>query len=104
LAISTKVGLPTSSAHTIVGSVVGIGVATVGTGGIHWGWYGLGQILASWVIAPMIAAAGAATIFLFTKYTVLKRANSLRIGLKMMPIYFAFTAGILTVCMFVVSC
>jgi solute carrier family 20 (sodium-dependent phosphate transporter) len=97
LAISNKVGLPTSSTHTIVGSVVGFGVATLGTSGINWGWSGLGQILASWVIAPMIAGVAAAIIFMATKYAVLNRKNSLIAGLRMMPIYFAFTTGILTV-------
>ena len=97
LALSTKVGLPTSSTHCIIGSVVGIGVATLGTGGVSWGWYGLGQILASWAIAPMIAGLGATAIFLITKYAVLKRKNSVIAGLRMMPIYFAFTTGVLTV-------
>jgi solute carrier family 20 (sodium-dependent phosphate transporter) len=93
------VGLPTSSSHSIVGSVVGVGVATLGVDGINWGWHGLGEILASWVIAPMISGAAAAIIFLFTKYFVLKRANSLIAGLRMIPFYFAFTTGILTVYM-----
>jgi solute carrier family 20 (sodium-dependent phosphate transporter) len=97
LTIATRAGLPTSSTHTIVGSVIGIGVAVLGTNGIRWGWDGLGEILASWVIAPVIAGAGAAFIFLVTKYTVLKRKNSLRAGLMMTPIYFSMTTGILTV-------
>ena len=98
LTLSSKVGLPTSSTHTIVGSVIGIGVATLGTGGVTWGWEGLGQILASWGIAPMIAGASAAVIFLATKYAVLNQEDSLKAGLRMIPIYFAFTTGILTVC------
>jgi len=76
---------------------VGVGVATLGTGGVDWGWSGLAQVLAAWAIAPMIAGACAAVIFMITKYVVLKRKNSLLAGLRMMPIYFAFTTGILTV-------
>jgi solute carrier family 20 (sodium-dependent phosphate transporter) len=72
-------------------------VATLGTSGVDWGWQGLGQILATWAIAPLIAGAGAATIFMFTKYAVLKRKNSVLSGLRMMPLYFAMTTGILTV-------
>ena len=94
---STKIGLPTSSTHTIVGSVAGVGVATLGAGGINWGWQGLARILASWVIAPMIAGLGGAVIFMLTKHIVLKRENSLIAGLRTMPFYFAFTTGILTV-------
>ena len=98
MTIATKIGLPTSSTHTIVGSVIGIGFAVLGPRGINWGWDGIGAILASWVIAPMIAGACAAIIFLVTKYAVLKRRNSLKAGMRMMPIYFALTTGILTVC------
>jgi solute carrier family 20 (sodium-dependent phosphate transporter) len=72
-------------------------VATLGTSGVDWGWSGLAQILASWVIAPMISGAAAAIIFMVTKYAVLKRENSLIAGLRMMPVYFALTTGILTV-------
>jgi sodium-dependent phosphate transporter len=89
--------LPTSSTHSIVGSVVGVGVAVLGTSGVEWGWPGVGEILAGWVIAPFIAGAAAAIIFLVTKYAVLKRKNSLRAGLYAMPVYFALTTGILTV-------
>jgi solute carrier family 20 (sodium-dependent phosphate transporter) len=98
LTISTKLGLPTSATHTIVGSVVGVGFAALGRHGVNWGWNGLAQILASWVITPVIAGVCAAAIFLVTKYVVLQRRNSLRAGLLMMPAYFAFTTGILTVC------
>src|SRR6202022_525878 len=94
--ISTRIGLPTSSTHSIVGSIVGVGVAVLGTGGVEWGWPGLGEILAGWVIAPLIAGACAAVIFLATKYGVLKRKNSLRAGMRAMPVYFALTTGILT--------
>lgn len=83
---------------------MGVGVATLGTGGVNWGWQGMAQILASWVIAPVIAGAAAAAIFLITKYVVLKRKNSLLAGLRMMPVYFAFTTGILTVLILVTAC
>ena len=72
-------------------------MATLGASGVDWGWSGLAQILASWVIAPMISGVAAAVIFMVTKYAVLKRTNSLVAGLRMMPVYFALTTGILTV-------
>ena len=80
-----------------MGSIVGAGYAVLGAGGVSWGWHGLGQILASWGIAPLIAGVFAATIFLITKFAVLIRENSLKAGLLMMPGYFVFTTGILTV-------
>lgn len=75
-----------------------MGIATVGSEGIAWGWEGKGvaQIFASWVIAPALAGAFAAIIFLITKYGVLRRSNPLKWGMVMVPIYFAITSGILT--------
>jgi sodium-dependent phosphate transporter len=98
LTIATTVGLPVSTTHCITGGVIGMGVATVGASGVSWGWDGKGvaQIVASWVIAPAIAGAFAAAIFLITKYGVLKRSNPLKYGLMMVPVYFGITSGVLT--------
>ena len=46
----------------------------------------------------MIAGAAAAVIFMITKHAVLERKKSLMAGLRAMPVYFAATTGILTVC------
>lgn len=75
-----------------------MGIATVGTEGIAWGWEGKGvaQIFASWIIAPALAGGFAAIIFLITKYGVMRRSDPLKWGMVMVPIYFAITSGILT--------
>lgn len=98
LSIATKLGLPVSTTHCIVGGVIGMGIASLGTSGVVWGWDGKGvaQIVASWAIAPAISAAFGAIIFSITKYAVLKRSNPLKWGFFLVPIYFAFTSGILT--------
>lgn len=56
----------------------------------------MSQVFAAWAIAPTIAGAFGAIIFLITKYGVLERNNPLRCGLWMIPGYFAVTAGVLT--------
>ncbi|KAG8830155.1 Na+/Pi symporter, partial [Serendipita sp. 399] len=96
LTIATKLGLPVSTTHCIVGGVIGVGIATLGAGGVNWGWKGVSQIFAAWAIAPGIAGALGALIFLVTKYGVMKRSNPLRNGLIAIPFYFAITSGILT--------
>lgn len=73
-----------------------MGIATLGADGVVWGWKGVSQVFAAWVIAPAIAGAFGAIIFTVTKYGVLKRNNSFRAGLIAIPIYFAITSGILT--------
>jgi len=98
LTIATIIGLPVSTTHCITGGVIGMGIASLGVSGVTWGWAGKGvaQIVASWVIAPAIAGAFAAIIFLITKYGVLKRSNPVKYGFIMVPIYFGITSAILT--------
>jgi sodium-dependent phosphate transporter len=79
-----------------VGGVIGVGIAALGADGVNWGWKGVSQVFAAWVVAPAIAGGFGAIIFLITKYGVMKRKDSLRAGLWMIPLYFAVTSGILT--------
>jgi len=73
-----------------------VGIATLGADGVVWGWKGVSQVFAAWIIAPGIAGVFGAMIFSITKYGVLKRKNSFKAGLIMIPVYFAITSGILT--------
>ncbi|KAI7702114.1 hypothetical protein KC353_g14942, partial [Hortaea werneckii] len=96
LTFATKIGLPVSTTHCILGGVLGMGVAAVGADGVNWGMKGVSQVFLAWVIAPIIAGAFGSIIFTISKFTILKRKDSLRAGLIMLPIFFAFTAGVLT--------
>lgn len=96
LSIATRLGMPVSSTHSIMGGVIGMGVATVGAKQISWGWSGVAQVFAAWAIAPGLSGIFGAIIFTITKYGVLKRENPVRAAFFMVPVYFAFTTGILT--------
>lgn len=95
LTMATRIGAPVSTTHSIVGGIIGAGIAANGAGGVHWGWSGFAKIIASWFIAPAVAGAFAAILYLITKYTVLERKNSLRNAMYVIPLYFALTAGVL---------
>jgi PiT family inorganic phosphate transporter len=47
-------GWPVSTTHTIVGAVVGIGVAAVGVEAVQWST--LGEIVVSWFVSPLLGA------------------------------------------------
>lgn len=97
--IATKNSWPVSTTYSIVSALAGVGVAVGGAGAVQWGWNngkGLGAIWAGMVIAPCLAGAFAAIVFLLTKYLVLKRKNSVRAALIAGPIYFFGVACILT--------
>ena len=96
LTVATRFGMPVSTTHSIIGGVIGVGIAALGTSGVNWGWNGVSQVFAAWAIAPGIAGCFAAIIFSVTKYGVMKRKNPVQAAFIMVPIYFAITSGILT--------
>lgn len=96
LSVATRLGMPVSTTHSIMGGVIGMGIATVGADRVNWGWEGVAQVFAAWAIAPGISGIFGAIIFTITKYGVLKRENPVRAAFFMVPVYFAFTTGILT--------
>jgi inorganic phosphate transporter, PiT family len=51
-----RVGAPVSTTHSIVGAVLGAGVAAGGMGAANWGT--MGSIAASWVISPLLGGGG----------------------------------------------
>lgn len=59
-----------SSTYSLVSSIAGVGVAAVGASNVEWGWSkgsGLGAIFAGLCMAPVIAGAFGATIFMLIK-------------------------------------
>lgn len=95
LTIATFYGMPVSTTQTVVGALAGAGIAAQTP--LKWAWStgSLSQIAASWAIAPLIAAGFSAILFLTVKYLVLERKDPLKWGLRLIPWYLAFTAGVL---------
>lgn len=95
LNFATRFGMPVSTTQTIVGALIGVGFASQAS--ITWEWTSgsVSQVAASWAIAPLISACFAAIVFATVKYLVLERQDSLKWGIRLIPWYFAFTAGIL---------
>lgn len=95
LTTATSLGMPVSTTHTIVGSLVGVGFASQSA--VTWAWEtgSLSQVAASWFISPGIAAAFAAIIFATIKYSVLDRKDSFEWAMRLIPLYMASTGAIL---------
>ncbi len=90
LNIATKVGAPVSTTHSIVGGVMGGGIAAAGFSIVSWGT--MGKIAASWVISPVLGAVIAA-IFLYTiKKSILYKEDRLAAMRTMVPIYVSVMA------------
>ena len=52
--LSSGFGMPISGTHTVVGALIGSGMATLGSSRINWDK--LSVIVVSWVVAPAVAA------------------------------------------------
>lgn len=95
LLLATKLGFPVSTTQTIVGALVGAGLAS--TAGVTWEWTSgsVSQVAASWGIAPCLAACFSAILFSTMKFTILEREDSFTKAMRAIPFYFAFTAAVL---------
>jgi PiT family inorganic phosphate transporter len=58
LNFATSIGAPVSTTHSIVGGVMGAGIAAAGFAIVSWGT--MGKIAASWVISPVLGGVIAA--------------------------------------------
>ncbi|GAB1315565.1 hypothetical protein MFIFM68171_05775 [Madurella fahalii] len=95
LILATRLGFPVSTTQTIVGALVGVGIAAQAQ--VQWAWEdgSVSQIAASWAIAPLLAAAFSAILFATLKFFILEREDSLTKALRAIPFYLAFTGGVL---------
>ena len=84
-----------STTQTIVGALVGVGLASGAD--VSWTWRhgSVSQVAASWAISPIISAGFAALLFGSVKYLVLTRKDPMKQGIRLIPLYQAFTASIL---------
>lgn len=80
---ATHMGLPVSTTHSIVGAVVGIGVASFGLSGVNWGT--LGQIIASWVVSPLLGGILAFLSFYAIRRFILSAPDPVRATIRSAP-------------------
>ncbi len=89
--LATVLSAPVSTTHSIVGGVLGAGIAAAGVGLVNWGT--MAKIAASWVISPVLGAVFAAAILLFIKVRVLNVENRLEAAAKWVPMLIALMAA-----------
>lgn len=94
LMYATKEGWPVSTTHSIVGAVIGFGAIGVSTDAIHWD--GVVDIVLSWVVTPLIAAAVAWAIFTTVQRLVLDKAEPLAAAKFWVPFYMFFAGFVMS--------
>ncbi len=90
LNLATYVGAPVSTTHSIVGGVLGAGIAAGGFGVADWGQ--MGAIAASWVISPLLGGMIAALFLYFIKRTVLYKEDRITAATRYVPLFIAIMA------------
>ena len=98
LNFATAVGAPVSTTHSIVGGVVGAGVAAADFSAVDWPT--MGAIAASWVISPALGGLFAALLLALVRRLIFDRPHRLAAAGRWVPILVAamsaaFTAYIL---------
>ncbi|MEP2029647.1 MAG: inorganic phosphate transporter [Paracoccaceae bacterium] len=84
LNLATWLGAPVSTTHSIVGGVMGAGIASSGWDIVNWD--AMAKIAASWVISPVIGGVIAAFFLYMLKRTVFFKANPIESAQKIVPI------------------
>lgn len=90
LNVASAVGAPVSTTHSIVGGVLGAGVAACGLGAVHWA--GMTSIAASWVISPVLGGGIAAGLLYAIKRLVTYRADRVTAACRYLPMLMAMMA------------
>ncbi|MCF6321889.1 MAG: inorganic phosphate transporter [Rhizobiaceae bacterium] len=94
LNVATIVGAPVSTTHSIVGGVLGAGIAAGGWGIVNW--VTMGKIAASWVISPVLGGIIAASFLYLIKNTIVYKSDKLEAAKKYVPILISFMALVFT--------
>jgi len=85
LMIASTRGWPVSTTHAIVGAVVGFAVAGIGIDAVQWGK--IGQIVASWVVSPLLGGTIAFILMISIRRLILNTDNPFRSAKRWGPVY-----------------
>jgi PiT family inorganic phosphate transporter len=88
LNLATYLRAPVSTTHSIVGGVMGGGIAAAGSFGIV-AWGTMGKIAASWVISPILGGIIAAAFLYAIKKTILYKEDTKSAAMRLVPVYVA---------------
>jgi PiT family inorganic phosphate transporter len=90
LNLATMLGAPVSTTHSIIGAVMGAGIAAGGWGLVNWGT--IGSIVASWVISPLMGGVIAAGFLYVIKRTITYQGDMSQAAARVVPLLVALMA------------
>lgn len=87
LNFATMMRAPVSTTHSIVGAVMGAGIAAAGFDIVNWGT--MGSIAASWVISPVLGGIIAALFLFAIKKSIVFKEDKVQAAKTYVPIFVA---------------
>jgi PiT family inorganic phosphate transporter len=85
LLLASMMGWPVSTTHSIVGALVGFAAVGISVDAVNWGK--VGQIVASWVVSPVLAGTISYGLFMSVQKLILNTANPFENAKKYIPLY-----------------
>ncbi|MFT5836408.1 MAG: PiT family inorganic phosphate transporter [Sulfurimonas sp.] len=87
LNFATIIKAPVSTTHSIVGGVMGAGIAAAGFGIVNW--LTMAKIASSWIISPILGGIIAAIFLLAIKKTMVFKKDKIQAAIKWVPVFVA---------------
>src|SRR3989338_1578188 len=94
LVASTK-GWPVSTTHSIVGAVIGFAAVGVSMDAVHWS--GVGPIVASWVVSPVLSGFVAFGLFLGVLKLIIDTDHPFQNAKRFVPLYMFATGFMVSI-------
>nr|WP_321508038.1 inorganic phosphate transporter [uncultured Celeribacter sp.] len=92
--LATWIGAPVSTTHSVVGGVMGAGVAAAGFASVNWASMGL--IATSWVISPLLGGIIAAAFLWFIKANIIYQDDKIAAARRWVPVLIGIMMGTFT--------
>ena len=90
--IATFLRAPVSTTHSVVGGVVGAGIAAAGFAVVSWPI--IGTIVMSWIISPVMGGVLASVLLSVIHFTILDKPDKLGAAGKWVPVFTSLMTGI----------
>ncbi len=87
LNVATSLGAPVSTTHSIIGAVMGAGIAAGGWGMVNWGT--IGAIVVSWVLSPVLGGVIAMAFLYVIKRTITYQSDMTLAASRVVPVLLA---------------
>lgn len=90
--IATFLNAPVSTTHSVVGGVVGAGIAAAGFSVVAWPV--IGTIVLSWVISPVFGGLLASVLLAVAHITILDKSDKLSAAKRWVPVFVGLMTGV----------